>query len=50
MIQANDPKLYRAYRLKESLRLLLKATNVTQAEADLKHWLWWAATANTGVS
>ena len=43
MIQANDPKLYRAYRLKESLRLLLKATNVTQAEADLKHWLWWAS-------
>ena len=44
MIQANDPKLYRAYRLKESLRLLLKATNVTQAEeADHEHWLWWAS-------
>lgn len=37
MIQANDPQLYRAYRLKESLRLLLKSTDVDQAEADLKH-------------
>jgi transposase len=43
LIQANDPQLYRAYRLKESLRLLLKSTNVQQAEADLKHWLWWAS-------
>ena len=43
MIQANDPQLYRAYRLKESLRLLLKSTDVDQAEADLKHWLWWAS-------
>ncbi len=40
LIQANDPQLYRAYRLKESLRLLLKSTNVQQAEADLKHWFW----------
>lgn len=43
MIQANDPQLYRAYCLKESLRLLLKSTDVKQAEADLKHWLWWAS-------
>ena len=42
MIQANDPQLYRAYCLKESLRLLLKSTDVKQAEADLKHWFWWA--------
>ena len=40
MIRAGDPKLYRAYCLKESLRLLLKSTDVRQAEADLKHWLW----------
>ena len=40
MIQANDPQLYRAYCLKESLWLLLKSTDVEQAEADLKHWLW----------
>ena len=43
LIQANDPQLYRAYRLKESLRLLLKSTSVQQAETDLKHWLWWAS-------
>ena len=43
MIQANDPQLYRAYCLKESSRLLLKSTDVEQAEADLKHWLWWAS-------
>ena len=43
MIQANDPQLYRAYCLKESLRLLLKSTDVEQAETDLKHWLWWAS-------
>ena len=43
MIEANDPKLFRAYRLKEALRLLLKSTDVKQAEADLKHWLWWAS-------
>lgn len=42
-IQVNDPKLYRAYRLKESLRLLLKSTDVKQAVKDLKHWLWWAS-------
>ena len=43
MIRAGDPKLYRAYCLKESLRLLLKSTDVRQAEADLKHWLWKAS-------
>lgn len=43
MIQAKDPHLYRAYRLKESLRLLLKLNNVEEAEKELKHWLWWAS-------
>ena len=43
MIMANDSQLYRAYCLKESLWLLLKSTDVEQAEADLKHWLWWAS-------
>lgn len=43
IVKATDPKLYRAYQLKESLRLLLKLSNVTQAEASLKHWLWWAS-------
>ena len=43
IIEANDPQLFRAYRLKESLRLLLKSTDVDQAEEDLKHWLFWAS-------
>ena len=43
IIQANDPQLYRAYCLKEALRLLLKQTNVAEAEIELKHWLWWAS-------
>ncbi len=43
MIQATDPQLYRAYRLKEALRLLLKSTDARQAEVDLARWLWWAS-------
>ena len=43
MIQATDPVLYRAYLLKESLRLLLKMNDVEEAEKELKHWLWWAS-------
>ena len=43
MIQANDPVLYRAYCMKESLRLLLKMKDVEQAELELKKWLWWAS-------
>lgn len=42
-IQATDRQLYRAYCLKECLRVLLKSSDITQAEADLKHWLWWAS-------
>ena len=29
--------------MKESLRLLLKTTNVAQAKQELDHWLWWAS-------
>lgn len=43
MIQANDTQLYRAYRLKESFRLLLKSADAEQAEADLRHWIFWAS-------
>ena len=43
LIQAKDPTLYRAYSMKESLRLLLKTTNVAQAKQELDHWLWWAS-------
>ena len=43
MIAKTDPWLYRAYSLKESLRLLLKLTDVNEAEAELKNWLWRAS-------
>lgn len=43
LIQAKDPQLFRAYSLKESLRLLLKIQDVDQAEVELKHWLFWAS-------
>ena len=42
-IQANDPQMYRAYRLKTYLHLLLKSTDIERAEAELKHWLFWAS-------
>ena len=43
MIAENNSRLYRAYRMKETLRLLLKLKNVDEAEAELKRWLWWAS-------
>ena len=43
MIAQQNPRLYRAYRIKESLRLLLKLDDVEVAEQELKSWLWWAS-------
>lgn len=43
MIAENNDRLYRAYRMKEMLRLLLKIRDVDRAEAELKRWLWWAS-------
>lgn len=43
MIANNNDRLYRAYRLKEMLRLLLKIKDVDEAETTLKQWLWWAS-------
>ncbi len=43
MIAANNSRFYRAYRMKETLRLLLKIKNTEEAEATLKRWLWWAS-------
>ena len=43
MIAENNSRLYRAYRMKETLRLLLKIKDVDEAEAELKRWLWWAS-------
>lgn len=43
MIAENNSRLYRAYRMKEMLRLLLKIRDVDEAAAELKRWLWWAS-------
>ena len=43
MIAITDPQLFRAYSLKESLRLLLKISNVDEAEKELKKWRWRAS-------
>lgn len=43
VMQANNPVLCRAYRLKESLRLLYKLKDDDEAETELKIWLWWAS-------
>lgn len=43
MIAENNNRLYRAYRMKEMLRLLLKIKDSDEAEAALKRWLWWAS-------
>ena len=40
MIAKNDKRLYRAYSLKEHLRLLLKHKDTAKAGAELKRWLW----------
>ena len=43
LIASQNPRLYRAYLLKEQLRLLLKLTDVEEAEEELKRWLWKAS-------
>ena len=43
MIVTMNPQLHRAYKLKEHLRLLLKLTDVEEAEDELKRWLWRAS-------
>ena len=43
MIAENNNRLYRAYRMKETLRLILKIKDTDEAEAALKRWLWWAS-------
>ena len=43
LIASQPPRLYRAYMLKEQLRLLLKLTNVDHAESELKCCLWKAS-------
>lgn len=43
LIASQNPRLYRAYLLKEQLRLLLKMTDADEAGAELKRWLWKAS-------
>ena len=43
MIAQTNPRLHRAYRMKEKLRLLLKLKDIDEAESELKRWLWWAS-------
>lgn len=43
LIAATNNRLYRAYKLKEKLRLLLKIKDLDEAEKELNSWLWWAS-------
>lgn len=43
MIANSYPRLYRAYSLKEELRLLLKMNDVELASIELKRWRWKAS-------
>ncbi len=43
LIAATNDRLYRAYKLKEKLRLLLKVKDLDEAQKELKAWLWWAS-------
>lgn len=43
LIQKTNNKLYRAYGLKEELRLIFSSDNVEDAKAMLKHWKNWAS-------
>ena len=43
MIAESDNRLYRAYLMKEQLRLILKIKDADEAETALNKWLWWAS-------
>ena len=43
MIAKTNNRLYRAYLMKEQLRLLLKLRDSEEAETALKNWMWWAS-------
>ena len=43
IIQVKDKRLYRAYVLKESLRLILHMPDAEEAAKELKGWLWRAS-------
>lgn len=43
MIAENNNRLYRAYRMKEALRLLLNIKDADEAVSEIKRWLWWGS-------
>ena len=43
IIAATNNRVYRAYMMKEELRLLLKMEKADEAAAALKKWRWWAS-------
>lgn len=43
MVAITDNQLYRAYLMKEQLRLILKLKDPDEAEAEIDKWLWWAS-------
>lgn len=43
LVKQCHPILYRAYQLKEWLRLLLKMDDVDEAQTELKRWYWHAS-------
>lgn len=43
LIASQYKALYRAYQLKEQLRLLLKLSDIEEAAQELKRWLWKAS-------
>jgi len=43
MIAVANPRVYRAYKLKEELRMILKIIDVEEAEKALNSWLWKAS-------
>ena len=49
MIAENNNRLYRAYRMKEMLRLILKIKDTDEADTALKRWLWWASHSRIGA-
>lgn len=48
-IKTCHPKLYRAYELKEMLRLILKLEDVEEAKSALKKWYWRASHSHQKV-
>jgi len=43
LIASTNNRLYRAYQLKEKLRLILKIKDKDEAEKELAAWSWWAS-------